>query len=256
MKILKISTLAFFVLTCIVSSPVVYGQDVPGQEPQEKPSDFSANFTLDVVSRYYFRGLLFSPTPNLQADVSVAWKGLCLGSWSSLGIGERYAEIDWYLSYTLGPVTLVLNDYFAENEDNILNRNVLPVTKYFDWNKDSTFHQLELNLIVDGPENFPLRFFASTFVFGADKKEDGKGQCFSTYLELLYPFRLLNHDFQVWVGGTPFKGFYYTSAHFTNIGFSVTHDLNITPTFKIPLTGTFAINPSVQDVFFIVGIRL
>lgn len=225
--------------------------ELRGQENQTGTVGAGSSLDLkaDIVSRYYWRGLLYCASPNVQPSLTYTNNGFSVGTWASMGLSERYSEVDLYLSYTKGAFTFMLYDYFCEDE------NDLTSTDYFNWKNSLTGHQLEATIIFGDTEKFPFTVTAATFFYGADKDDDGDN-CYSTYFEVMYPFQICNHDVNVFIGGTPASGLYHNGANVVNMGFSASHTIDITPSFKIPITGTFAVNPAAEDVFFILGITI
>ena len=67
----------------------------------------------DLNSRYLWRGLEYSTAPVIQPSISFTSGNLELGAWGSYSfIGSDGSELDFYASYTLGPVVLTFTDYF------------------------------------------------------------------------------------------------------------------------------------------------
>ena len=213
-------------------------------------SDDSLSFSLnaDLVSRYLWRGLLYSPNPNIQPYASISYKGLTFGAWASYGISIPYAETDLYLSYSLGQFTLSVNDYYVFSDDSLANYN------YFNIKKSETLHSLEGSITYNGPESFPISLTAATFFAGSDDYDgDGKND-YSTYFEVAYKTNVSGIPLKMFVGGTPQRGLYSDNANIVNIGFNATKSLKVSNSFEIPVSATLAVNPNSQTMFFVFGI--
>jgi hypothetical protein len=214
-------------------------------EADETPEVFNLN--VDVVSRYVWRGLQYSASPNVQPYLSFTFGNFTIGSWASYGIAEKYAEVDLYASYSLGSFSFTVSDYFSEDEDN------LKTNDYFDWRADSTTHSLEAAISWAGTEGFPLKATASVFFYGNDQSDESEPY-YSSYFELGYPFKVGSFDIDVFAGATLNEGLYSDKANLVNLGFKTSRDLQITDKYALPLSASFVVNPSAQDVFFVVGI--
>ncbi len=213
-------------------------------------SSDSVSFSLnaDIVSRYLWRGLLYSPNPNIQPYASISYKGLTFGAWASYGISTPYAETDLYLSYAIGQFTISVNDYYAASDDSLVNYN------YLNCKKSETLHSLEGSIIYTGPESFPISLTAATFFAGNDDSDgDGKND-YSTYFEVAYNAEISGTPLKLFVGGTPQKGLYSDNANIVNIGINATKKLRISNTFELPVFGSLVLNPNSKDMFFVFGI--
>jgi hypothetical protein len=217
---------------------------------EEKPeSKVSVDYSVDFVSRYVWRGLLFSGNPNIQPTVSLTAGGFTIGSWASFAGSQEYAEIDLFATYSIGNFSFTLYDYYNEYESN------LDSVDYFNWDKKTTGHLVEGSITWAGTESFPLSVTLASFFYGYDMNKN-QNQNNSTYLELGYPVKIGDYDFDLFVGGTLNKGFYNEEANIVNVGFKTTKEIEITDKFKLPVSATFVVNPAKDDVFFVVGITI
>ena len=213
-------------------------------------SDDSLSFNLnaDLVSRYLWRGLLYSPNPNIQPYASISYKGLSFGAWASYGISTPYAETDLYLSYAIGQFTIAVNDYYAASDDSLENYN------YLDCKKSSTGHSLEGSITYAGPESFPISLTAATFFAGLDDNDGDGNNDYSTYFEVAYTAKVSNIPIKLFVGGTPQKGLYSDNANVVNVGVNAIKTLKISSSYELPVFGSLVINPNSKDMFFVFGI--
>ena len=82
---------------------------------QEK---LETTLNADVVSTYVWRGMDLG-NASLQPTLGIAWKGLSLSAWGSVGIAraEDMKELDLTLQYTTGGLTLGVVDYWNDTAD-------------------------------------------------------------------------------------------------------------------------------------------
>lgn len=219
------------------------------QETSSSNSNVSVDYSINIVSRYIWRGLLYNSSPNFQPDLSLSVGNFSIGSWASYSFNQNYAEVDLYITYAIGGFSATLFDYYNENEADMAS------IKYFKWDRKITGHALEGTIAWNGTESFPLRALAATFFYGNDRDADGK-QYYSTYFEVGYPFNLNDYSIDVFLGGTPAKGLYHTNANIVNLGFTVSKDVKVTDHFSLPLSASFILNPAKEDVYFVVGLTL
>ncbi|MHC1708564.1 MAG: hypothetical protein AB9842_13725 [Bacteroidales bacterium] len=236
-----------FVMACYAS---------PAMAQEAESEKYTLDVNADLVSSYLWRGVVSDMKPNIQPTVAFSTGNFEAGIWGSSNFDNTYREVDYWLSYSYKNFTLTFNDYCWSP--------YLEKGKYFNWNQASTNHYLELQLDWEGPEKFPIKCTAATFVYGLDKKfEDNdtmKGgdlkNNYSTYLELGYPFIINHTELSVFAGGTPGEGFYADKAAVINVGVSAKKQLPITEKYSLPLTGTLIVNPKEDQVYFVLGITL
>lgn len=229
--------------TLLLTSSIAVAQE------EKQSSAVSVDYSVDIVSRYIWRGLLFNGNPNIQPTISLTAGGFSIGSWASYGMSQNYAEIDLFATYSFSNFSVTLYDYYNEDETD------LAAVDYFNWGKNTTGHLLEGTVAWAGTENLPLNITLAAFFYGYDTDANGD-QNYSTYLELGYPVKIGDFDVDLFVGGTLNEGFYNDEANIVNLGFKTTKEIEITDKFKLPVSATFAVNPAKEDVFFVVGITL
>lgn len=238
----------FILISFIICALAPINRTLALSSSSSSDDSLSFNLNADLVSRYLWRGLLYSANLNIQPYASIAYKGLSFGAWASYGISTHYAETDLYLSYDLGSFTLTVNDYYAASDDSLENFN------YLNFKKSKTLHSLEGALSYTGPESFPISLTAATFFAGNDDNDgDGKND-YSTYFEVAYTAKVSNIPLKLFVGGTPHKGLYSDNANVVNVGINATKSLKISNTYELPVFGTLVVNPYSKDMFFVFGI--
>jgi len=233
------------------------------------------DFGADLMSRYIWRGYDFGNSPAIQPSLSFSWKGLAIGTWGSYGFSKytipvndtvdmdagHYAEVDFYISYTLKWFTLMVYDYFQVNG---LNPNA--GNNFFNYKNAVTGHTLEVSLTFEGPEKFPIQLIAATLVYGADKDRDSTGQYglgtrnnFSTYFEASYRFNIakLGVELRPFIGGIPFGSSWYGPyGGIINLGLAAKKEIPITKAYALPVQVSVITNPQAQSIFLVFGISL
>ncbi len=239
------------ILLFVFITAIYWNSIVAQDDNKDKAAVETQNFSLgaDFVSQYIWRGLQYSTSPNLQPYLSYTNdKGnFTIGSWASTSLADYYAEVDWYTSLNLGPLTVSLWDYFTMSQQE--NNN------YFDYRKDSTAHAFEGTLSYSGPESFPIQLTWATFFYGYDYNSKGE-QAYSSYFEAAYLFKWRANQIKVFAGITPWEGLYGTKFAMNNVGISNSRVININDKFSIPVTGSIIANPHQENIFFVLSIGL
>lgn len=75
----------------------------------------------DVVSSYVWRGADYGDAPAIQPALSYTFaNGAVVGAWGSYGVtetdGDRFKEVDLYVSMPVGPFTFTVTDYNQKPE--------------------------------------------------------------------------------------------------------------------------------------------
>lgn len=220
-----------------------------GQETDTtKTCTKSFSLNADFVSRYVWRGLLFSPTPNIQPYATFTSNNISVGAWSSYGLAENYAEVDLFISYQFNKFTLTISDYYAPADETD------PTSyKYFEFGSKKTQHAVEGSILYS--VNDHLGATLGTFFYGNDRDSVGDNY-YSTYLELAYAFSLNENIFSVFLGGTVDEGYYADEAAVVNAGVSFSRNLDLSDKLSIPLSGSVIFNPKLENVFFVFKITL
>ena len=222
---------------------LVAAATAPAQEEVE------TTVAADVVNQYIWRGQDLGNV-SLQPTLGVAYKGLSLTAWGSVGLTEAAdtKEFDLTAAYTVGGLNVGLTDYW-------FNAGLDPQGRYFRYNAHSTNHLLEVNVGYDfGPVS--AQWF--TNVAGNDgTNSDGK-RAYSSYLELAAPFSLGGASWTASLGAVPFATTSYATTGFavTNVSLRAEKSLAVTDKFALPLFAAVAANPCAQRAYLVVGFTL
>lgn len=208
----------------------------------ETSSKVTVTANADIVSRYIWRGLDFGHSPSIQPTVALQWNDFSLGAWGAYKMtGDGGQETDFFLSKTIGFATFALWDYFGFND----------TTKFdvFDYNRNTTAHLLEAQLLLEGGKTLPFNFFTSYFFYGSDPSK-------SLYFELQYEHKYKLADLMVFAGYQAKGNYYASSAGFVNIGCTLKKLVPVTDRLSFPVYLSFIVNPANKVPYLVVGITL
>ena len=203
----------------------------------------------DIVSNYIWRGQDLGNV-SLQPTLGVAYKGLSLSAWGSVGLTEASdtKEFDLTLSYTTGGFSIGITDYW-------FNEGLDPDGRYFKYDAHGTNHLFEASIGYDfGP--LALQWFTN-FAGNDGVNKDGN-RAYSSYVEASVPFHLGGVDWTAVAGAVPFATTSYGTTGFavTNLSLRATKDIKVTDTFSIPIFGQVTGNPCSQKAYLVLGFTL
>ncbi len=202
----------------------------------------STAVSVDLVSHYIWRGQDLGHIPGIQPGCSATWKDFTLGYWGAYRIaGSGVHETDFYLEKTIGPVTFSIWDYWNYSDSASNN--------YFDYNKNTTSHLLEAQVLLSGGEKLPFNLLGSYNFYGADPSN-------SLYFELQYVHSFGSFDTQAFAGFQAKGEYYAPKATFVNVGCSVAKSIRITKNWAVPLSLSLIGNPETQKVYLVAGVTL
>lgn len=202
----------------------------------------STSATIDLVSQYIWRGQDYGHAPSIQPGLSATWKDFTLGFWSAFRIaGSGDHETDFYIEKAFGPVTFSIWDYWSFSDSASNN--------YFDYDKQTTSHLMEAQILLSGGEKLPFNLVGSYLFYGADPSK-------SMYFELQYLHSFGSVDTQVFAG-VQAKGEYYASkAAFVNVGCTASRSFKIAKNRSLPMNLSLIVNPDSKNVYLVAGITL
>ena len=201
----------------------------------------------DVINQYIWRGQELGSV-SLQPTLGVAYKGLSLTAWGSIGLSEPSdtKEFDITAAYSVGGFNIGVTDYWFNS----------PSTRYFLYDSHKTSHVFEANIGYDfGPASIQ---WYTNFAGNDGVNKDGD-RAYSSYFEVSAPFTFGGCDWTATVGAVPFASSFYSDANgfaVTNVSLKATKELKITDTFSVPVFAGIAANPSTEKAFFIFGLSL
>jgi hypothetical protein len=94
--------------TLIILSAVLLAGILPikAQSDEEPKKLVSLDNSADLVSRYLWRGLLYSPNPNIQPYFGVNIGELTIGSWASYAFSQNYAGVGLLATCSIGNLSV------------------------------------------------------------------------------------------------------------------------------------------------------
>lgn len=202
----------------------------------------SANLGVDLVNQYIWRGQDLGNV-SLQPTLGVSWKGLSLSAWGSVGItrAEDTKELDITLSYSTKGFTVGLTDYWFSNGS------------YFQYKSGKTTH------IWEGFVGYDFKYFTATWYTnfaGDDGLNNSLNRAYSSYIELVAPFRLAKLDWEGSVGIVPWATTIYGTTGFacTNVGLKATKDFVIKEKYHLPIFVGLNANPDSGKMYLLCGL--
>jgi len=203
----------------------------------------------DVVSSYVWRGQDLG-SAAIQPTLGLGYKGLSLSAWGSYGIVDPAdtKELDLTLSYSIGKLNIGITDYW-------FNAGLDPQNRYFKYDAHSTNHVFEANIGYD----FGLASLQwYTNIAGNDGANKDGDRAYSSYAEVVVPFKLSAIDWTATVGAVPFATDFYGTNGFavTNLALKATKDIKVTDTFSIPVFAQVSANPCSQKAYLVLGFTL
>ncbi|MBO4641463.1 MAG: hypothetical protein J5661_01195 [Bacteroidaceae bacterium] len=202
--------------------------------------------SADLVSQYVWRGLELG-SASVQPTFGVAWKGLSLSAFGSIGFVDTSdpREIDLIGSYTIGGLSVGVIDYWIND----------PVKQYFRYKAHQTSHVFEGFVGYDfGPVNFSWQ----TIFAGNDGLNKSGHRAYSSYFELAAPFSLATCDWRASLGVVPYATDYYEVSNFAAVDVSLraTKAIRFTDSFALPLFAQISVNPDSRHAYFVFGLTL
>ena len=229
----------------LMAMAVLASAAATAQESEEVETVIAA----DVVNQYIWRGQNLGNV-SLQPTLGVAWKGLSLTAWGSVGLSEPSdtKEFDLTLGYTIGGLNVGITDYwFSVGQD--------PDGRYFKYDAHGTNHVFEANIGYD----FGVVSAQWYTNFGGNDGVNKDGErAYSSYFEVSAPFRLATCEWTATLGAVPYATTSYGTTGFavTNIGLKATKDIKVTDTFSIPVFAGVTGNPCAQKAYLVFGFTL
>ena len=203
----------------------------------------------DIVSNYIWRGQDLGSV-SLQPTLGIGYKGLSLSAWSNVGLSDPAdgKELDLTLAYSVGGLNVGVTDYWTEAGGD-------PQGRYFKYNAHGTNHVFEANIGYDfGPAS--VQWFTN-FAGNDGVNKDGE-RAYSSYMEVVVPFKLSAIEWTATAGAVPFATDYYGTNGFavTNLSLRADKEIKVTDSFSIPIFGQVVANPCSQKAYLVLGITL
>lgn len=201
----------------------------------------------DIVSQYIWRGQELGDV-SLQPTLGIAYKGLSLTAWGSVGLSNKdnTKEFDLTAAYVTGGFHIGVTDYWFNT----------PNERYFAYSAHETSHVFEANVGYDF--GIASLDWYTNFAGNDGVNKNGK-RAYSSYFEANVPFKLASCEWTATIGAVPYATSFYGDANgfaVTNIGIKATKDIKVNDHFSIPIFAGITANPSTEKTFFIFGVSL
>ena len=206
-----------------------------------------ASVGADIVSGYIWRGQDVGGV-SLQPNASIAYKGLSLEAWGSVGLEKTDAdgydakEFDLTLGYSTGGFSVSITDYWYNTG-----------AGYFHYGAHNTTHLYEAQV---GYDFGPVAVNWYTNFAGDDGVKENGDRAYSSYISIAAPFKLGGLDWTAEVGATPWETDFYGASGFAvcDVSLGATKDIRITNSFSLPLFAKATWNPCSERAYFVVGL--
>ena len=204
----------------------------------------------DIVSQYVWRGQDCGNI-SIQPTLGIGYKGFSLSAWGNVGVSsDDTKELDLTAAYSIGGFNVGITDYWFNTG------GLDPDGRYFKYDAHGTNHIFEANIGYDF--GFASLQWFTNFAGNDYKAEDGK-RAYSSYMEVVVPFKLSAIEWTATAGAVPFaSGNVYNTSGFavTNLTLKATKDIKVTDSFTIPVFGQIAANPCTQKAYLVFGFTL
>ena len=203
----------------------------------------------DIVSSYVWRGQDLG-SAAIQPTLGIGYKGLSLSAWGSYGLMNTAdtKEFDMTLAYTTGGFNIGITDYW-------FSAGLDPDARYFKYDAHGTNHIFEANIGYDF--GFASLQWFTNFAGNDGTNKDGK-RAYSSYMEVVVPFKLSAIEWTATAGAVPWATTSYGTSGFavTNLSLKATKEIKVTDTFSIPVFGQVVGNPCSQKAYLVFGFTL
>ena len=215
--------------------------------PATAQDKVEGTIAADVVNQYIWRGQDLGDV-SLQPTLGIAYKGLSLTAWGSVGLSDPNdtKEFDLTAAWQVGGFHIGVTDYWFNT----------PNERYFDYAAHSTSHVFEANV---GYDFGPLALNWYTNFAGNDGVNNSGDRAYSSYLEAAVPFSLAGCQWTATVGAVPYATSCYAEANgfaVTNVSVKATKDIRVTDSFSVPVFAGIATNPSSEKAWLLFGFTL
>ncbi|SFU46615.1 protein of unknown function (Gcw_chp) [Porphyromonadaceae bacterium KHP3R9] len=190
---------------------------------------------IDLVSSYVWRGLYLS---NAAVQPSLVFEsgGFSAGAWGSASF-DGVMEADLFVGYTFGfGLSLGVTDYYFPSLEG--------GNDYFDISKESGSHIFELN----GSYEISRLRFSANWVLNESRGAGSAGG--DKYFEVAYAIG----NITLFAGGGDGLQSLSGDLKLTNIGISATKELQITPSFQLPVTCSAIFNPDRERLYLVAAL--
>lgn len=206
-----------------------------------------ASVGADIVSGYIWRGQDLGGV-SLQPNASIAYKGLSLEAWGSVGIektdADGYDAKSSTSHWATPPVVLAYQSLII---------GIIPEPGYFHYGAHNTTHLYEAQV---GYDFGPVAVNWYTNFAGDDGVKENGDRAYSSYISIAAPFKLGGLDWTAEVGATPWETGFYGASGFAVSDVSIRSYKGYQDNQFIlpPLFAKATWNPCSERAYFVVGL--
>ena len=209
---------------------------------------------IDLVNNYVWRGMDQNSGFSVQPTLSLSYKGFSLAAWGSQSITNNadrdVQELDINLGYSTGGFSATITDYWWGGLHN-------PYGYYKQGPADNLVdggHHFEATLAYSFGDKLPLTLSWSTWFAGADIRTENDKRCYSTYINASYDMACpAEVTLTPAIGFTPWKGYYYNKAAFTDLSLKASKEIALSEKFSLPLFVQTIVSPVGDHVYLVAG---
>jgi len=229
-----------FLLFLIAKVYIAKGQ----VEPVE--NQLKLNAKLDLHSSHLWRGFKNGNALSIQPTILVEKGALNVGAWAAYAINDSYFEVDLFAEYSYKSITVSLYDYYCPQSTQM--------NGFLEFRKLHTRHTLDA-MLAWNPKQLPFKVLLSTMVLGDDLSGTSKKQAYSTYFEPAFVWKWIKLSCDIFIGVTPFSGYYASKSSIVNLGTTFSYKLRINK-FDLPIQSKVSYNPISKSTWYLIGVTL
>lgn len=228
-----ITTLAGMAKVALISTALL------GVVATEAEAQF--DMSLELNSRYVWRGADFGSSPSLMPEVSFTFGGFEIGAWAAYATNGNPdgTEINFFAGYTFetsaGDFSLHVTDYFFPDE---------PVSVF---TGDAHFVEIGLSYETALSENTSLGLSTNMFVYNDDDN--------AMYHEISLTQALEDFELALFSGFTTGATELYENTQFSfiNVGATLSREFTVGAATPLGVSASLITNPQAERIFFVFG---
>jgi len=237
----KNRTMKYFFLLIWISLFSINSLQAGGFDTEKKnPSSFDMD--VSIVSQHLWRGTAQGQAPAVMPGLEVnVFEGLSISGGAVYSVDRSYDELDLSMSYIINDIKISLSDYYTPAKGGY------GADQFFNYDKESTDHLLDLELDYQPFSNTPLGFKMATALWGNRFNQYGENR-YSTYLETNYQVKQSDFHLDFFFGVTPGNGFYSEKFNVVNMGMTFHQSFEYSSEKSFPIAASIVGNPANQQL--------
>jgi hypothetical protein len=186
MKIFKF----LFPVYLIITSPLCAQDDSLKHIPVEG--------SLQLENMHLWRGQEVVDEFTLATEIYYTDKSRTFkfGLWGGSGLNGKFKEFDYYFNYSKSGLTFAIWDIYNFSPNAEYNNK-----QFFNYNARETGRFIDASLSYRFQDNFPVKLFWATILFGRDRGALNERNRYSTYTEVSFPVLSQGMNIDIGIGG-------------------------------------------------------